>query len=108
VGDLPIWALQTFLAILATLLTMVISNVGTTVLLAPLAINVAIHAQADPAVFALIVALATSNSFFLPTHQANALVMGPGGYRVRDYMRAGGIMTVLFLIVLISVVNLMF
>ena len=47
----------------------------------------------------LTVALATSNSFIIPTHQVNALIMGPGGYRVADFMKAGGIMTVLFLVV---------
>jgi len=34
--------------------------------------------------------------------------MGPGGYRVPDYMRAGGIMTVLFLIVALAMLNLVF
>ncbi|MDP1524436.1 MAG: hypothetical protein Q8M20_01375 [Rhodocyclaceae bacterium] len=58
--------------------------------------------------FALTVALATSNSFFLPTHQVNALLMGPGGYRVADYMRAGGIMTVLFITVLMVMLNIVF
>lgn len=107
-GGMPTWVLQTVLAILATLFTQVMSNVGTTVLLVPLAVNIAVQSQADPAIFALTVALATSNSFMLPTHQVNALIMGPGGYRVVDYLRAGGIMTVLFLIILISMINLVF
>jgi di/tricarboxylate transporter len=34
--------------------------------------------------------------------------MGPGGYRVVDFMRAGGIMTVLFLLVSLAVMNLIF
>jgi di/tricarboxylate transporter len=38
----------------------------------------------------------------------NALIMGPGGYRVKDYMRAGGVMTVIFLIVMLAMVNLIF
>jgi di/tricarboxylate transporter len=77
-------------------------------LLVPLAVNIAIGADANPAVFALTVAMATSNSFLIPTHQVNALIMGPGGYRVPDFMRAGGIMTVLFLVVLIFMMNLVF
>jgi di/tricarboxylate transporter len=107
-GDVPIWVLQGALAILATFFTLVMSNVGATVLLVPLAINIALHAGADPAVFALTVAIATSNSFLIPTHQVNALIMGPGGYRVPDFMRAGSIMTVLFLIVMIIMMNLVF
>ncbi len=108
VGDMPIWVIQTSIAILATFFTLVMSNVGATVLLVPLAINIALGVGANPAVFALTVAIATSNSFLLPTHQVNALIMGPGGYRVPDFMKAGGIMTVLFLIVMISMMNLIY
>lgn len=103
---LPIWGVQLAVAVLATLFTLVVSNVGATVLLVPLAANVALGVGGDPAQFGLIVALAASNAFLLPTHQVNALLMGPGGYRVADYLRAGSAMTVLFLIVLIPAVNL--
>ncbi len=104
----PIWGLQLAVALLATFFSLVMSNVGATVLLVPLAINIAIGAGGNPAVFALIVALATSNAFLIPTHQVNALIMGPGGYKVIDFIRAGGVMSVLFLVVLISVINLIY
>jgi len=107
-GDVPIWVIQAALAVLATFFTLVMSNVGATVLLVPLAVNMAMGAGANPAIFALTVAIATSNSFLIPTHQVNALIMGPGGYRVPDYMRAGGIMTVLFLVVSLAMLNLVF
>jgi di/tricarboxylate transporter len=84
------------------------SNVGATVLLVPLAVNIAIGAGANPAVFALTVALATSNSFLIPTHQVNALIMGPAGYRVPDFMKAGGIMTILFITVLMIMMSIVF
>ncbi len=108
VGDMPIWVIQAAVAILATFFTLVMSNVGATVLLVPLAVNIAIGVGANPAVFALTVALATSNSFIIPTHQVNALIMGPGGYRVADFMKAGGIMTILFLVVMLGMMNLVF
>jgi len=63
---------------------------------------------ANPTVFALTVALATSNSFLLPTHQVNALIMGPAGYGVSDYLRAGSIMTVLFICVMMVMLNLFY
>ena len=107
-GGSPIWVIQAAIAVLATFFTLVMSNVGATVLLVPLAVNIALGAGADPAVFALTVAIATSNSFLIPTHQVNALIMGPGGYRVPDFMKAGGIMTILFLIVSLTVLNLIF
>jgi di/tricarboxylate transporter len=107
-GDVPIWVLQAMLAILATAFTLVMSNVGATVLLVPIAINMAVASGADPAMFALTVAISTSNSFLIPTHQVNALIMGPGDYRVADFVRAGSVMTLLFLIVSLTVLNLVF
>ena len=109
VGDMPVWVIQAAVAVLATFFTLVMSNVGATVLLVPLAVNIAMGVDgADPAIFALTVAIATSNSFLIPTHQVNALIMGPGGYRVPDFMKAGSIMTILFLIVSMTVMNLIF
>jgi len=108
VGHMDIWVIQTAVAILATFFTLVMSNVGATVLLVPLAVNIAIGAGANPAVFALTVAIATSNSFLIPTHQVNALIMGPAGYRVADFLKAGGIMTILFLVVMMIMMNLVF
>ena len=108
VGDMPIWVIQAAVALLATFFTLVMSNVGATVLLVPLAINIAIGADANPALFALTVALATSNSFIIPTHQVNALIKGPGGYRVPDFMRAGIPMSILFIVVMLVMMNLIF
>ncbi len=108
VGDVPPWALQAMLAIVASGFSLVISNVGATVLLVPFAINLAVAIGADPAMYALTVAISTSNSFLIPTHQVNALIMGPGEYRVADFLRVGGIMTILFLVVSLLVLNLVF
>ena len=95
----PLWSHQAGLAVLATIFTLVMSNVGATVMLVPLAISLAISSGGAPAVFALTVAISTSNSFLIPTHQVNALIMGPAGYRVVDFIRSGGVMTILFLVV---------
>jgi di/tricarboxylate transporter len=83
--------------------TLVISNVGAAVLLVPLCMNMAVIAGADPRMAALVVGLSASNTFVLPTHQVNALVMRPGGYRTVDYTKAGIIMTVIFLTVELTV-----
>lgn len=104
----PLWSLQAGLAVLATAFTLVMSNVGATVLLVPLAVSIALSAGGDPALFALTVAISTSNSFLIPTHQVNALIMGPAGYRVIDFVKSGGIMTILFLIVSLTGLNLFF
>lgn len=104
----PIWGLQAGVAILATIFTLVMSNVGATVLLVPLAVSLALEAGGDPAIFAMTVAISTSNSFLIPTHQVNALIMGPAGYKVTDFMRTGGIMTLLFLVVSLVMMNVVF
>ncbi len=108
VGDAPIWVLQAMIAVIATLFTLVMSNVGATVLLVPIAINVATAIGADPAMFALTVAISTSNSFIIPTHQVNALIMGPGNYKVADFIRVGSGMTVIFLVISVGMLNLVF
>ena len=107
-GDVPEIAIQIALAVMATVFSLVMSNVGATTILVPIAVSIAFATGANPTMYALIVALSTSNAFILPTHQVNALIMGPGGYRVADFIRVGSGMSVLFIIVMLTVVNLLF
>ncbi len=100
--------LLTVIALLTSFFTLVASNVGATVLMVPLAMNMASAAGADPRIAALVVAVACSNTFILPTHQVNALVMRPGGYRTKDYFRAGAGMTILYLVVMMASIALFF
>jgi len=96
------------IGIMTTFFTLVISNVGATVLLVPLCMNMAMMAGADPRMAALVVGISASNSFVLPTHQVNALVMRPGGYRTVDYAKAGIVMTFIFLFVELSIIYLFY
>jgi len=107
-GDVPELAIQAALALMATIFTLVMSNVGATTILVPIAVSIALATGADPTTYALIVALSTSNAFILPTHQVNALIMGPGGYRVADFIRVGTPMSVIFIIVMLAMVNVVF
>jgi di/tricarboxylate transporter len=107
-GGVPEIAIQIALAVLATVFSLVMSNVGATTILVPIAVSIALTTGANPAMYALIIALSTSNAFILPTHQVNALIMGPGGYRVADFIRAGSGMSLIFIIVMLTVVNLIF
>jgi di/tricarboxylate transporter len=108
IGTVKPIVLLAVIGVLATVFTLVISNVGATVLLVPLVINMAIAAHADPRMATLVVGLATSNSFILPTHQVNALYMGPGRYRSVDFIRAGGLISVVFLAVMIGMIYLFY
>lgn len=107
-GDVPSIAIQIALAVLATVFSLVMSNVGATTILVPIAVSIAVTTGANPLMYALIIALSTSNAFILPTHQVNALIMGPGGYRVADFIRVGSIMSIVFIVVMLTMVNLIF
>ncbi len=90
------------ISLLTAFFSLVASNVGAVVLMVPLAMNMAVGIGSSPVTAAMVVALSASNTFVLPTHQVNALIMRPGGYRTRDYMRAGAGVTILYTGVLIA------
>jgi di/tricarboxylate transporter len=104
----PVVVILFAVAVLTTLFTLFMSNVAAVVLLVPLAINIARAAGIDPRPMAMLVAVCTANSFVLPTHQVNAFLMAPGGYRTRDYVKTGGLMTLLFLIVCVAGMYLLY
>ena len=108
IGTVSPIVLLTVIGVLSTMFTLVISNVGATVLLVPLVVNMAVAANADPRMAALVVGLATSNSFMLPTHQVNALYMGPGHYRTTDFMKAGLLVSIVFIVVMVAMISLIY
>ena len=108
-GEWPQWGLQAVIAILALLFSQVVSNVGATVMMVPMAINVALASGGNPAVYALLVAISTSNSFVIPSANPVILIVaGPGGYRSRDFLRVGLPLTVLMLVTTLIALNLVF
>lgn len=106
-GAHPLIVMAAF-AVLAAGLSLIISNVAATVLLVPLVMLTGSAAGIDPRALALLVAVSAQNSFLLPTHQVNALLMGPGGYSARDYLKPGGILTILFIIAATTLIYLLF
>ncbi len=107
-GSVSSLVLLTVVGLLTSFFTLVASNVGATVLMVPLAMNMAVTAGADPRMAAMVVGVACSNTFILPTHQVNALIMRPGGYRTIDYFRAGSGMTVLYLVVMMAAIYFLY
>jgi di/tricarboxylate transporter len=100
--------IMTGVALLATVFSLFMSNVAATVLLVPLVITMGVEVSIDPRALALLVAVCASNSFVLPTHQVNALLMSPGGYHNMDYIKAGGVMTIVFIVIAVALVYLIF
>jgi di/tricarboxylate transporter len=75
---------------LTALLTQLMSNSASTVLMAPIAINIALDLGADPRPFLMTVVIAASTIFLTPIgHAANILVFGPGRYKFIDYTKVG-------------------
>lgn len=108
-GSSSPWILQACLGILTLLFSQVMSNVGATVMMVPIAISVAVATGGNPSAYALIVAVSSSNTFLLSSgHPALMMVTGPGGYKSRDFLRVGLPLTALVLAVTLVAVNLMF
>lgn len=108
-GGSAFWLLQACLAVLTLLFSQVMSNVGATVMMVPIAISVAVATGGNPSAYALIVAVSSSNTFLLSSgHPALMMVTGPGGYRSRDFLRVGIPLTFLILVITLVAINLMF
>lgn len=89
-SHLPIWALLGIIMIVTILISSLINNAATVVLMAPIGINIAreLNVSVDP--FLMAVAIGASCAFLTPIgHQSNTLVLGPGGYKFSDYWRMG-------------------
>ena len=87
---LPIPLILTLLLVVTMLLSDVINNAATALVMAPLGIAMAnaLNVNSDP--FLMAVAVGASCAFLTPIgHQCNTLVMGPGGYKFSDYWRMG-------------------
>jgi di/tricarboxylate transporter len=92
----------------ASLLTQPMSNAAATVLIVPIAIDIALGLGADPRPFVLATVIGASTSFLTPVgHQANILVFGPGGYKFTDYTRVGLPLTLVTMIVTMLVLPLL-
>ena len=87
---------------------MLFRSVGSTVLMVPIAINIALAVNANPAQFALIVSLAASNNFLTASNPVIAMIEGPGGYQKRDLLRVGLPITIIFIVISVAMVNALF
>ncbi len=82
--------------VLALLLTHFIDNSATAVILAPLGYEMAIELRVNPYPFMIGLAICISASFSIPiAHESTILVMGPGRYRFKHYLKIGGVMAIL-------------
>jgi di/tricarboxylate transporter len=86
--------------VLTALMTNLISNQASVVLLVPVAVDAAARLQANAFAFVLAVTFAASTAFMSPVgYQTNLFVYGPGGYAFGDYVRVGGPLQVILAVV---------
>jgi di/tricarboxylate transporter len=105
---MPPWLIEVALALFTTAFSMVISHVGATIVLVPLAINLALAVGGNPTAFALIVALSASNNFITASNPSVSMITGPAGYSTRDMWRSGAPLTLLYTAIIVAMVNLVF
>jgi di/tricarboxylate transporter len=87
---MPPWAILTVLMIVTMTLSDVLNNTATTIVAAPVGIEMARALDVSPDPFLMAVAVAASSAFLTPIgHKNNTLILGPGGYRFADYWRMG-------------------
>lgn len=88
-----------FLFYLATaVLTEILSNNATVVLMLPIAVEVANKIGLNPLAFMFVVTFAASNSYMTPIgYQTNTMVYGPGGYKFTDFTRLGAPLTLMLM-----------
>lgn len=89
-GNLSGYWLLTFFYLVTVLITEILSNNASVVLLLPVAVEVAKSLSFNPMAFILVVTFAASSSFMTPIgYQTNTMVYSPGGYKFRDFARVG-------------------
>ncbi len=90
----PVQLTVSLLFLITVVLTSVISNQATAILLVPVAISLATNMGLDPKPFLLTVLFAASTSFATPIgYQTNTLIYGAGNFKFMDFIKVGGILT---------------
>ena len=99
-GNLGPWGVIFGIYLVTALATMIVPTAALVVLMAPIALKASSDLGVSPQTVMMAVAIAASASFASPiSHPANVLVMGPGGYRFRDYVKLGLPLTLLVMLI---------
>ena len=104
VGEYGSLAVIAGIFVLTSLASQFMPNAVVTVLMVPIAINTAATMNINPLTIVMAVAIAASAAFLSPVgHPANVLIMGPGGYRFKDYLKVGLPLLLVILVVTLVV-----
>ncbi|MEO0531532.1 MAG: SLC13 family permease, partial [Planctomycetota bacterium] len=93
--------------LLCMVMTEAITNTAVAVIMIPISVGIAMQAGISPRPFIMAVAIAASLSFATPIgYQTNLMVMGPGGYQPRDFLRVGGPLAAIIAVAAIALIGL--
>jgi len=104
-GEIPPWGILATLMAVTMVLTNLINNAATAVVMAPIAVGIAHQTGVSIDPFLMVVAIGASSAFLTPIgHQNNVLVMGPGGYKFGDFWRLGLPLQIIILVISIPAI----
>jgi len=104
-GDPSPYVVTAVLFTLAAILTQFMSNTASKALLCPVGIALSVQMGASPKAVLMAILIASSCAFASPVGTPpNTLVLGPGGYKFMDYVKAGSGLVAVCLIVSIIVI----
>ncbi len=99
-GELSGYWILLFFFVITALITEILSNNASVILLLPVAFQVAQELGYNPLAFMCVVTFAASNSFMTPIgYQTNTMVYGAGGYKFLDFTRVGAPLSLLLAII---------
>lgn len=95
------------LVILTVFLSQIMHGAAVAAVMVPVGIGAATQMGIDPRAITMGITLATSIAFVTPFgHPVNILIMGPGGYQMRDYARVGLPLTLLIALTVVILLPL--
>ena len=93
------WLIIAIIMIITMTLSDILNNTATTLVIAPISIQLAQTLNLNTDTFLMAVAVSASCAFLTPIgHKNNTIILGPGGYRFGDYWRMGLVLEVLIII----------
>ncbi len=94
---------------ITAILAAFVTNVAAVAIIFPISLTLASDLGLPYLPFVLVVSLAAAANFMTPIgYQTNIMVYGPGGYKFKDYMKVGGPLTVIYMVVTIAILSYMY